>query len=224
MDSLPEDINLTRALRAESVARAYALKSQTARNVLYGCAAFVLAMGVGAAAIVYANNQKLNVEALKRVIEQLPDLKVASIPPLTLEQPAPLKLEEGIVKLAEGGTVSIDPSATVDVKDTITAQQPVHPQISSQLQKTNDGDAIKTEVTVFNEVSFGEGSIVTGWRYASGSSKAPTTQYCYYNQNRPDGSEQKINVALNRIPQAGARKFIPDLDAALTKCVWFGGV
>jgi hypothetical protein len=52
MDSLPEDINLTRALRAESVARAYALKSQTARNILYGFAALVLAGGVGAGSIV----------------------------------------------------------------------------------------------------------------------------------------------------------------------------
>ncbi|PSH70178.1 hypothetical protein CU102_03550 [Phyllobacterium brassicacearum] len=43
-------------------------------------------------------------------------------------------------------------------------------------------------------------------------------------KKRTDGSEQKINVALSRIPQGGARKFIPDLDTALTKCVWFGGV
>jgi hypothetical protein len=222
MDNLPEDINLTRALRSESVARTHTLRSQTTRNILYGSAALVLAVGIGAAAIIYANNQKLDIEALKRVIEQMPELKVATIPPLTLEQPAPLKLEEGTVKIAEGGTVSIDPSATVGVTGTVTAQQPAQPQISSQPQKTNDGDAIKTEVTVFNEVSFGQGSIVTGWRYASGSSKAPTAQYCYYSQTQQDGSEQRINVALNRIPQTAARKLIPNLDAALTKCVWFG--
>lgn len=222
MDSLPEDINLTRALKAESVARASALRSQTARNILFGSAALVLAGGIGVAAIVYATNQKLDIEALKRVIEQLPELKVATIAPLKLEEPVPLKLEEGTVKLAEGGTVSIDPSATVNVKGTVTSRQPLQPEISQQPKKTNDGDSIKTEVTVFNEVLFGQGSIVTGWRYSSGSSKAPSTQYCYYSQNQPDGSEQKINVALDRIPQPAARKFIPNLDAALTKCVWFG--
>jgi hypothetical protein len=224
MDSLPEDINLTRALKAESVARAHTLRSQTTRNILYGSAALVLAGGIGAASIVYANNQKLDIEALKRVIEQMPALKIATIPALTLEKPSPFKLEEGTVKIADGGTVSIDPSATVDVKGTITAQQPVQPQLSSQPQKTSDGDAIKTEVTVFNEVSFGQGTIVTGWRYSSGSSRAPATQYCYYNQIQPDGSEQTINVAFDRIPLPAARKFIPNLDAALTKCVWYGGV
>lgn len=222
MDNMPEDINLTRALRSESVARAHALRSQTARNVLYGSAALVLAGGIGAAAIVYASNQKLDMEALKRVMAQMPELRVATIPPLTLEQPAPLKLEEGTVKLADGGTVSIDPTATVGVKGTVAAQQPVQPQIATQPQKTNDGDAIKTEVTVFNEVAFGQGSIVTGWRYANGSSKTPTTQYCYYSQTQPDGAEQRVNVAINRVPQAAARKLVPNLDAALTKCVWFG--
>ncbi len=121
MDNLPEDINLTRALRSESVARTHALKSKTAGNILYGTAALALAVGIGAAAIVYANNQKLDIAALKRVIEQMPELKIATIPALTLEKPAPLKLEEGTVKIADGGTVSIDPAATVGVKGTITA-------------------------------------------------------------------------------------------------------
>lgn len=222
MDNLPEDINLTRALTSESVARAHTLRSQTIRNVLYGSAALALAVGIGIAAIVYANNQKLDMEALKRVMAQIPELKVANIPALTLEQPAPLKLEEGTVKIADGGTVSIDPAATVGVKGTVTAQQPVQPQIAGEPQKTNDGDAIKTEVTVFNEVTFGQGTVVTGWRYANGSSKTPNTQYCYYSQAKPDGTEQKVNVAINRIPETAARKLMPNLDAALTKCVWFG--
>ena len=41
---------------------------------------------------------------------------------------------------------------------------------------------------------------------------------------QPDGSEQKNNLAFDLIPLPAARKFIPNLDAALTKCVWYGGV
>ena len=140
-------------------------------------AILVLSSGIAWAAIIYAENQKLDIEALKRVIKELPELKVASIPPLALEQSAPLELEEGVVKLADGGTVSIVPDATISVKGSVTAHQPVQPPISSQPQKTSDGDAIKTEVTVFNQVSFGGGSVVTDWRYSNGSSKRPTYRY-----------------------------------------------
>ena len=188
------------------MSRAHAFKSQTARNILVGVAALVFALGIGSAAIIYANNQKLDIEALKLVIEQMPELKVAKIPPLTLEQPEPLKLEQG----------------TVGVTRTTTAEKPVQPQIPSQPQKTADGDAIKTEVTVFNVVSFGAGEIDTGWRYASGNSKSPTSQYCYYTYTRPDGSQQKVDIALDRVPQASARKLVPRFDVALSKCVWFG--
>ena len=46
------------------------------------------------------------------------------------------------------------------------------------------------------------------------SDLGPMYMHGIASQKRTDGSEQKITVALNRIPQAGARKFIPDLDTA----------
>ncbi len=218
---LPEDINLTRALTAELVSRGYMLRSQTTRNVLYGSAALALAIGVSIAAIVYANNQKLDMEALKQVLAQMPELKVATIPALTLEPPAPLKLEEGTVRLAEGGVVGIDPNATVNVQGAVTtAQPPVQPPLTAQPQKTDGGDAIRREVTVFNSVAFGKGLVVTGWRYANGTGKTPTGQYCYFSQATSDGTERKIDIATNRVPDTAGRKLVPNFDAALTRCVW----
>ena len=215
---LPEDINLTRALTAESVSRGYMLRSQTTRNVLYGSAALAFAIGVSIAAIVYANNQKLDMEALKQVLAQMPELKVATIPALTLEPPAPLKLEEGTVRIAEGGVVAIHPNATVHVEG--TAAQPPVQLPTAELRKTDGGDAIRREVTVFNTVAFGKGQVVTGWRYANGTGKTPTGQYCYFSQATSDGTERKIDIATNRVPDTAGRKLVPNFDAAMTRCVW----
>ena len=220
---IPEDINLTRALTAESQLRGSMLRSQTIRNVLFGGAAVALATGVAIAAIIWSYNQKLDIEALKLAISQMPELKVAAIAPLKLEEPAPLKLETGTVKLEEGGTVSIDPTATVGVKGTIATQAPVQPQVATQAQKTDEGDAIKREVTVFNSVEFGKGEVVTGWKYANGTGKLPSFQYCYFTEPKADGTEQKINLSVNRTIDTNARRLLPNADSALSKCVWFGG-
>ncbi|MBZ9653833.1 hypothetical protein [Phyllobacterium lublinensis] len=231
---MPEDINLTRALTAESTARGLMLRSQTTRNIMYGGSALALAIGVGAAAIIYANNQKLDIEALKLAVLQMPELKVATIPALTIESPPPLKLEQGTVTIAEGGTVGIDPDSTIGVKGTVkaegtvTAQVPAVPASATQAAtapdqpvRTSGGEAIKREVTVFNEVRLAKGAIITGWTYANGESKTPTNQYCYYTQPRGDGTEHHVDLAVNRVPDRNARKNVPNLDTMLSKCVWF---
>lgn len=214
----PSDVNLTHALTAESLARGNNLKSLTTRNILFGSAAVVGAVGFGIAAIVFAYNHKGDSEAMRRMIIDLPPLKVAAIPALTLEQPAPLTMADGIVRLADGAVVNIDPNATVAVSGSVKAV--ADPVAGNTQAKTSDGDAIKREVTVFNTVKYGDGSVMTGWNYANGAGKAPTSQFCYFIREKGDGSSEKIDFAFNRQPLNAMRSKVPNFNLALTKCVW----
>ena len=98
----PSDPNLTHALTAELLARGNNLRSLTTRNILFGSATVVAAVGIAIAAIIFAYNQKNDTEALRRMIIDLPPLKVAEIPALKMEQLGPLTMADGIVHVADG--------------------------------------------------------------------------------------------------------------------------
>jgi hypothetical protein len=74
---------------------------------------------------------------------------------------------------------------------------------------------------VFSTVGYGDGEIDTGWTYADGSAKTPIKQFCYYTRRNPDGSSYKVDIAVNREPNAAARGLVSDFDGAVNRCVWW---
>jgi len=92
-----------------------------------------------------------------------------------------------------------------------------------QPQKTDGGDAIKREVTMFNSVKHNGGEVVSGWNYASGNAKAPYKQYCYYGQPKPNGTLEQVSLGNDGKP-AENNTLLPDFAMAFSKCVWWKGV
>jgi hypothetical protein len=88
------DLILTRNLALESASRASQLRSLTTRNVLFGLAAVMGGVGIGLAAIVWAWNQRVDPDALKQALKEMPPIKVET---------------SGQVTMKDGATVGIDP-------------------------------------------------------------------------------------------------------------------
>jgi hypothetical protein len=186
------DIELTEALTAESKSKSLLNKSLAAGSVL-------LAGLLGLAAVTWAGNQKLDMAALKAVMESLPAAKVA-------------------VKLEEGGTVRLADSGVVRLAE---GSLPAMPQVTESKDK-----AIKTSVTVFRMITEANGNeVTTGWVFPSGAAAAPTSQYCYLALPADKtGAATRIELARNQVPTS-TTAFPPDELARLrTKCNWFNGV
>lgn len=159
-----------------------------------------LALSLGAAAILWAHNQKIDPEMLKAALKSMPALKVEG----TVRA-------EGTVKLADGSAVT--------VTGTIPAQ--AQPPISLPPLKPEPDPAIKTNVTVFKTLPYSDGQVVSGWVFPSGNAKTPSWQYCYYirdtdegNSNRQDlGKDGVISFAAGVVPAEQAARF--------QKCHWW---
>ena len=88
--------------------------------------------------------------------------------------------------------------------------------------KTDTGDLIKREVTVFSNVKHAAGTVFTGWNYRDGRGGAPSRQFCYYTASNMDRSSIKVDIALDgvRLPNI-AVALVPDLEGALARCQWW---
>jgi hypothetical protein len=241
MDAYNNDLHLTRNLAQESANRASYLRSLTGRNFLFGGAALVAALGVGFAAIMWANNQRLDPEVLRAALAKMPTLKVEGKVDATgtveMAKGSTVELAKGgtvtldkasTVKLADGSLLKIDPGATVRLSDdsTTSLQKLLSgggPSGIPQTQ-TKNGQAIKREVTVFQEVQHGQGRIVTGWKYHDGESDSPFSQFCYYSKRTSDSikSEDVTYIGADGHMENTDRKKVPDFEAAYGKCLWFG--
>jgi hypothetical protein len=129
------------------------------------------------------------------------------------------------IKLADGGVVKIDPSSTVRIADggTVALEQgSLLPRAAMERGGGSHDPAIQTSVTVFKTVSYGEGTVETGWRFPNGAAKSPEAQFCHYKQNVGDGGWGVQNIGRNGeiLP---APKGVSDQRERFTKCQWFSG-
>ena len=143
-----------------------------------------------------------------------PELHVAQDSPVKVTQDKPF-----VVGASE--PLKIDPP-----KVTVSVERPPQSVVGgvSTDAKTATGDVIKREVTVFWNVKYGPGAVVTGWNYKDGSGGTPVRQYCYYTTQNLDHSSNRIDIASNgiRLVDIDAR-LVPDLEEAIGKCQWWQG-
>jgi hypothetical protein len=135
-------------------------------------------------------------------------------------------LEAAPLKLDPGATVALDPEArlTVDLASAAT------PRPSPEQLKDNgappDPDKAKvvTDFTVFKNVAFGTGRVVTGWNFSSSEQKTPSYQYCYFTRDASGSVSTNTYLAVNGAVLTGLPA-VADLDIAkaAAQCVWFDG-
>ena len=129
------------------------------------------------------------------------------------------------VTLKTEGTVKLDPDAKVEVAGGARSEVPT--PSAAQLgagAAPESKAAVLTNFTVFKNVPYGSGQVVTGWNFSSSEQKSPNHQYCYYSEQLDGTSKVTIDLGENGrpLPQAKARTNV-DPSVAYTNCVWFKG-
>jgi hypothetical protein len=209
----PIDANLAASLIGEA-------KSAAFKSRAIGIGAVIgipgLALSLGAAAILWAQNQRIDPEMLKAALASMPALKVEG----TVRADGEVKMAEGAtVKLQDGSTVKLADGSVVTVKGTIPAQ--TQPPIVLPASKPDEDAAIKTAVTVFKKLHHGDGQVVSGWVFPSGNAKSPSSQYCYYGRDADDGNSSRQSLGKDGIISFAAGVAPAEQEARFQKCQWW---
>lgn len=126
------------------------------------------------------------------------------------------------VVLKAEGTVKLDPDAKLPVASPASeVPRPTDAQLGTGTVPKSQA-AVATAFTVFKNVPFGGGQVVTGWNFSTSEQKAPQHQYCYYSEQIDGSSKVTIDLGENGRPVANVRAR-PNMDPVLAyaNCVWF---
>jgi hypothetical protein len=187
--------------------------------------------GLGVAAALYGYSFMLSVRpAAEQTAKALVDafertqLKTTVSGVMSLA-PTELRLAKGqTIKLHEGTTVRLDPNSSVRVIGDIKMPQPSKEQL--QIGATSASDELPfTSYVVFKGVSWGRGSVESGWYYELSDTTRPRYQFCHYRESIDQGLTGKIPLAVNGSPQrpSNSTKLPFNFDEAVSNCLWVSG-
>ncbi len=119
------------------------------------------------------------------------------------------------------GIVKLDPESTVGLGSRSEVPTPTAAQLGAGATPESKASVL-TNFTVFKNVPFGSGQVVTGWNFTSSEQKSPSHQYCYYSEQLDGTSKVTVDLGENgrALPQAKARSNV-DPTVAYSNCVWF---
>jgi hypothetical protein len=216
-------------------------EARVAKAISFGwfCGGLAIALcltGMGCASAFYGYSYMLSVkpaaeEVAKALVDamQRSELKTTVTGTMSLAADSEVVLAPGqIVKLNEGATVKLDPNSTIrvvgDLK--IDIPQPSKQQLQIDTMSKSSDELPFTNYTIFTDVRFGTGEVVTGWNYDLSDTLRPKQQYCYYGENLDKGLNARYTLALNGTPQrpSALAKLSFNFDGALANCIWFSGL
>jgi hypothetical protein len=219
-------INL--AYPGDPVARS---KAALFRFLGIGSVAALAGMGVGIVLYGYATMTRTRVTT-----ELLSESMVKALEKTSLhtEVTGSVTVKDGQVALKPNQSVSLEPNATVGivpdasirVKGEISVPAPPDDgrRLTNQNSRTTTHNhKLLTDYTVFKNVQFGSGTVVTGWNYASNKQESPSLQYCYYTENLDETSKDTIQLGSNGLMATQSGQSPIDAAQAFRNCVWFGG-
>jgi hypothetical protein len=200
-----------------------------------GLAIALCLTGLGVACAFYGYSYMLSVKpAAEQVAKALVDaiqrseLKTSVTGTMALAQGSEVVLTPGqSVKLAEGATVKLDPNSTIRVVGDLKVDIPQPSKQQLQLNTMSKSDELPfTNYTIFTDVKFGSGEVVTGWNYDLSDTLRPKQQYCYYSESLDKGLTARYTLALNGTPQRPSplAKLSFSFDGAVANCIWFSGL
>jgi hypothetical protein len=165
---------------------------------------------------------KALVDALQRT-----ELKTQVSGDMSLTPDSQLRLASGqTVKLDEDATVKIDPNSSVHVVGDLKVEVPQPSKDQLQPDTTSaSNDLPITDYTIFRNVTYGSGQVVSGWQYDLSDALRPKFEYCYYTENIERGLAADITLAINgsaRRPSEPSKTSF-DFDGAVGNCFWFSG-
>ena len=147
---------------------------------------------------------------------------------VSLSPDSTLRLADGeSVKIDQRtSTVQLDPNASVrmigDLK--VDVPQPSKEQLQEETTSKND-DLPITDYTIFRNVPYSTGAVVSAWSYDLSDTVRPKSQFCYYTEDVARGIATRLRLAINGVVVPRSKAFKPtfDINAAAANCVWFSG-
>jgi hypothetical protein len=204
----PENVALAQhvngRLRAES--RIIAARAFLFRAIGAGAFAALAGIGVGAASYGYAYMSQYESAA-----ERIASAMQAALSDVTLKTKGEVTLTDNTLKLEgvpKGNSVPTPTQAQLGQDAAPASKAPVN-----------------TTFTVFKQVPYMDGQIVSGWNFRANEDK-PFQQYCYFSRrsNEPKGQvEIKIDLAMDGKVLPQPVKSDVNLAILASNCVWFDG-
>jgi hypothetical protein len=236
----PEHQALASAVNARMAADSRIVNAKAALLRLAGVGAVMALTGVGAAAAMFGysfikderSSADKIADSLVRALDRTTlktsgEVRMATDARVKLDSET-LKLEpgatvrvDGPLKLEPEATVKLDPKATVKVTGGGETARPTDRQLQPDAKPPSGGPAV-TNFTIFKSVKFGQGSVVTGWKFSTNEQAAPSEQYCYFTESTGTGNEQRtVNLANNGVTLPAPRSQSFDAGQAAMSCIWF---
>jgi hypothetical protein len=200
-----------------------------------GLAIAVLLTGFGFAAAFYGYGHMISVrpaaEETARVLAEAFErakLKTAVSGVMSLAPNSEVVMASSqTVKLEDRATIKLDPNSSIRVVGDLKLDMPQPSKHQLQLSTPNGTEELPfTNYTIFKDVTYGAGLVVTGWHFDLSDTTRPRFQYCYYSQPIEKGVSSKYTIALNGSPQrpSSLAKLSFNFDEAVTNCIWFSGL
>ncbi|MHB2208588.1 hypothetical protein [Methylobacterium sp. CM6257] len=201
----PENIALAQQvnsrLRADSsyvAARAFLF-----RALGFGAFTCLAGIGVGAAAYGWATLNKFDTAA-----EKIAAAMQAALSDVTLKTKGEVTLTDNVLKLEGLPKAPVTPT-------------PTKAQLGSDAAPASKA-AVNTTFTVFKQVPYLDGQIVTGWNFKDNADQ-PYQQYCYFSRRSNEAKGQveiKIDLAMDGKTLPQPQKSDVNLEILARNCVW----
>ena len=200
--------NVNGRLRAES-------RIVFARAFLYraiGAGAFVLlaGAGIGAASYGYATMNQFDSAA-----EKIASAMQTALADVTLRTKGEVTLTDNTLKIENLPAPQRQEAAVI---------APTKAQLGAEAAPASKAP-VNTTFTVFKQVPYLDGQIVTGWNFKDSSDK-PFQQYCYFSRRTNEAKglvEIKIDLAMDGKILPQPQKSDVNLEILGRNCVWHDG-
>ena len=204
----PENIALAQQvngrLRAESrivFARAFLFRAAGA-----GIFTALAGIGIGAAAYGWATMNQFDTAA-----EKIAAAMQAALSDVTLKTKGEVTLTDNTLKLEGLPKAAVSPT-------------PTKAQLGEDASAASKAP-VNTTFTVFKQVPYLDGQIVTGWNFKANDDR-PYQQYCYFSRRSNEAKGQveiKIDLAMDGKTLPQPQKSDVNLGILASNCVWHDG-
>lgn len=197
--------NVNGRLRAET--KIIAARAFLFRALGLGAFAALAGIGLGAASYGYAYMNQFDSAA-----EKIASAMQAALSDVTLKTKGEVTLTDNVLKL-EGGLPKASASPT-----------PTQAQLGKDAAPASKA-VVNTTFTVFKQVPYMDGQIVTGWNFRANEDQ-PFQQYCYFSRRTNEAKGQveiKIDLAMDGKTLPQPQKSDVNLAILASNCVWHEG-
>jgi hypothetical protein len=169
-----------------------------------------------------SDNAAILASALSKALSEL-HLTATAEGKVTLDPTEITLARNQTIRLDRESKLRLDPDAKVRADGEMRVQAPSF-SVPRTVPKPTSPVPTITNFTVFKQLPFGKGVVMTGWDFLTSTQKSPTHQYCYYTESSDEALGLNVNFDIGHDRRPASPKTPPvdfDMAAAFARCVWF---